>query len=86
MKVILQIQDKGEATSEAKTGSQVAISLNQSVVGRHIFEKDIFYVKVPEQDVRTFLTKYQDRLSVSELETLNEFVEIMRRTYPFWAA
>ena len=75
---IMQIQDKGEAASEAKAGSQVAVSLNQSVVGRHIFEKDIFYVKVPEEHVRTLLTKFQDRLSPQELETLSELVEMMR--------
>jgi translation initiation factor 5B len=37
---ILQIQDKGKAVSEAKTGMQVALSLEKPVFGRHINEGD----------------------------------------------
>jgi len=83
---IKQIQDKGQAISEAKTGTQVAISLDKPIVGRHIFEKDTLYVKVPEPHAKILLTKFQDHLSVEELNTLNEFVEMMRRKSPFWAA
>jgi len=83
---IMQIQDRGQAVSEANVGMQVAVSLNKPVVGRHIHENDILYVKVPEEHAKTLLTKFQDRLSSQELEVLNEFVERMRRKSPFWAA
>jgi len=83
---IMQIQDRGQAISEANVGMQVAVSLNKPVVGRHIHENDILYVKVPEEHAKTLLTKFQDRLSPQELEVLNEFVERMRRKSPFWAA
>jgi len=83
---IKQIQDKGQAISEARTGMQVAISLNKPIVGRHIFEKDTLYVKVPEAHAKILLTKFQDHLSIEELNALNEFVEMMRRRLPFWAA
>jgi len=83
---ILQIQDKGQVVSEAKTGMEVAISLDKAVVGRHIFEKDTLYVKVPENHAKVLLTKFQDRLSSEDLNALNEFVELMRRKTPFWAA
>jgi translation initiation factor 5B len=83
---IMQIQDRGQAVSEAEAGMQVAISLNKPVVGRHIFEKDILYVRVPEEHAKTLLTKFQERLSPQDLEVLNEFVEMMRRKSPFWAA
>jgi translation initiation factor 5B len=83
---IKQIQDKGEAISEAKTETQVAISLDKPIVGRHIFEKDTLYVKVPEAHAKILLTRFQDHLSVEELDALNEFVEMMRRKSPFWAA
>jgi len=82
---IKQIQDKGQTISEAKTGMQVAISLDKPIVGRHIFEKDTLYVKMPESHAKILLTKFQDHLSVEELNTLNEFVEMMRRKSPFWA-
>jgi len=81
---ILQIQDRGEAVKEAKAGMQVAISLNKPVVGRHIEEGDILYVKVPEAHVKVLMTKFKDVLSEGELEALNEYVELMRKRFPFW--
>jgi translation initiation factor 5B len=84
--VIEQIQEKGKALSEAEMGMQVAISIDKPVVGRHIFEKDVLYVKVPEADAKTLLSGFMDRLSVEEQEALNEFSEIMRKKMPFWAA
>jgi len=83
---IKQIQDRGEAVSEADTGMQVAVSLDKPIVGRHIHEGDIFYVRVPEGHAKILLTKLQNRLSSEELGALNELVELMRRKSPFWAA
>jgi translation initiation factor 5B len=82
---INQIQDKGKAVSEAKVGLQVAVSLSKPVVGRHIHEGDVFYVRVPEAHAKILLAKFQDRLTPDEVEVLNEFVEIMRVESPFWA-
>lgn len=83
---ILQIQDKGKAASEATVGSQVAVSLGKAIVGRHIHEGELFYIKVPESHAKLLLKKFEDRLTSEELEALNEFVEIMRTESPFWAA
>jgi translation initiation factor 5B len=83
---ILQIQDKGKAASEATSGAQVAVSLGKAVVGRHIHEGEVFYVRVPESHAKILLTKFEDRLTPKETEALNEFVEIMRLESPFWAA
>jgi translation initiation factor 5B len=83
---ILQIQDKGKAVSEANVGMQVAVSLSKTVVGRHIHEGEVFYVRVPEAHAKVLLTKFQDRLTPEEIEALNEFIEIMRIESPFWAA
>ena len=81
-----QIQDKGKALSEAQQGMQVAISMDKPMVGRHIFEKDILYVKVPEPDTKALLTKFIDNLTTEEQEALNEYVTIMRKKVPFWGA
>jgi len=83
---ILQIQDKGEAVSEAKTGMQVAVSLEKPVFGRHINEGDTLYVKVPESHARIMLAKFQTRLAPEELDVLNEYANLMRKKIPFWAA
>ncbi|MEM2117919.1 MAG: translation initiation factor IF-2 [Candidatus Bathyarchaeia archaeon] len=83
---IQQIQEKGEALSEAKAGMQVAISMDKPMVGRHVFEKDVLFVKVPEADAKVLLSKFMDRLGGDEQEALNEFVALMRKKVPFWAA
>jgi len=82
---IKQIQDRGQSLPEAKIGTQVAISVDKPVVGRHINEGDILLVKVPEAHAKALLTKFQDQLSPEELDVLNELVDIKRRQLPFWA-
>jgi translation initiation factor 5B len=81
---ISQVQDKGENIPEAKSGMQVAISLEKPIVGRHINEKDMLYVRVPEVQVKLLKTKFQERLSADEQEALNEYIRMMQKTIPFW--
>ena len=83
---VQQIQDKGKARSEAKQGMQVAVSMDKPIVGRHVFEKDILYVKVPEHDAKALLTTHLDKLTADEQEVLKEYSEVMRKKIPFWAA
>jgi len=83
---VQQIQDKGKALSVADKGMQVAVSMEKPIVGRHVFEKDVLYVKVPEPDAKVLLTTFMDRLSADEQEALNEYVELMRKKMPFWGA
>lgn len=83
---VQQIQDKGKALSEAKQGMQVAVSMEKPTVGRHVFEKDILYVKVPEPDVRVLMSTYLDKLTEDEQEVLKDYVEAMRKKIPFWGA
>jgi translation initiation factor 5B len=83
---ILQIQEKGQALSEASKGMQVAISLDKPMVGRHIFEKDILYAKVPEQHAKALQTTFMDKLTAEEQEALNEYISIMKKKTPHWTA
>jgi translation initiation factor 5B len=83
---VQQIQDKGKAVSEAKQGMQIAVSMDRPIVGRHVFEKDILYVKVPEPDARALLEKHLDKLTAEEQQVIKEYVEMMRKKTPFWGA
>ena len=83
---IQQIQEKGKALSDAGKGMQVAISMDKPIVGRHIFEKDTLYVKVPEPHAKVLLITFMDRLTAEEQEALNEYVNLKRKKTPFWAA
>jgi len=59
--------------------------MDKPVAGRHLFEKDILYVKVPEKDAKVLLTTHLDDLNADEQELLKEYVNIMRKKVPFWA-
>ncbi len=79
-----QIQEEGKPVAEAKQGMQVAISMDKPIVGRHLFERDVLYVKVPEDDVKTLLTKHTDDLTSEEQEVLKEYIALMRKKTLFW--
>lgn len=81
---IQQIQDKGKALSEAGKGMQVAISMDKPIVGRHLFEKDILYVKVPESHAKTLLATFTEKLTLEEQQALNEYVNVMKKRTPYW--
>lgn len=80
-----QIQDQGKSVPEAKVGMQVAISMDKPVAGRHVFERDVLYVKVPEKDAQALLTVHADDLTAEEQDVLKEYVAFMRKKIPFWA-
>jgi len=65
---------------------QVAISIDKPIIGRHIQENDILYAKIPEYHAKLLQTKFQDQLTSEEQKVLKEYVELMRRKNPFWAA
>jgi translation initiation factor 5B len=82
---IQQIQDKGKAIGEAKAGAEVAISMDKPIAGRHIFERDVLFVKVPEDDAKKLLTAHLDDLTAEEQDVLKEYINMMRKKIPFWA-
>lgn len=81
---VQQIQDRGKALSDAKQGMQVAVSMDKPIVGRHVFEKDVLYVKITESDAKTLMEAHLDKLSDEEQAVLREYVKIMQKKMPFW--
>jgi translation initiation factor 5B len=81
---VQQIQDQGKAVGEAKVGAQVAVSMDKPIAGRHVFEKDILFVKVPEADAKKLLTAHLDDLTSEEQEVLKEYIALMRKKTLFW--
>jgi hypothetical protein len=80
-----QVQDQGKAIGEAKVGMQVVISMDKPIAGRHVFERDVLYVKVPEADAKKLLINHMDDLTSEEQELLREFIAFMRKKTLFWA-
>lgn len=74
-----QIRHEKESLREAKLGQQVAISIDGPTVGRQINEGDDLYVDVPESHAKKLL-EHKNLVSASELNSLDELIEIKRRT------
>jgi translation initiation factor 5B len=83
--VLKDMQDRGEHVSEVSTGKEVAISIDGPTVGRQINEGDLLYVEMPEKHAKIIEQELYDALHGSELETLEAFLQIKRKSNPFWA-
>jgi translation initiation factor 5B len=82
---VSQIQESGQAVSQVDAVKEVAISMPRPIVGRHIKERDVLYVEVPEQDAKLLRIKYTERLTESANEALKDLVELKRKQDMFWA-
>jgi len=80
---IKQIQVQGKNIDIAKKGDDVAISIDGSIVGRGLKENDIFYTNVLSKDYKK-LKKYENLLTKSEKEVLEEIKELNKKFDPLW--
>lgn len=78
------IQDRGENIPEASYKKEVAISIDGPTVGRQIHEGDTLLVDLPEKHAKILEQELYDTLPADELETLQAFLAIKRKTNPFW--
>lgn len=79
-----RIQDKGNDVQEAQVGMQVAVSIEDGVVGRNISEGDILYTDVPERHLKTFTSKFSSELTEGDQETVKELIQLKRKQNPVW--
>ena len=82
---ITQIQEGGDAVGKAEEGKEVAISMPQPIVGRHIKERDVLYVNIPEEHAKLLRTKFAGRLTESANNALQELIELRRKKDMLWA-
>lgn len=74
---IMQIQDSGKVLEQAVAGQSVAVSIKGSaMVGRHVFEGESLYVRVPAEHARLFKTSFKEMLTQDELGLLEESLSI----------
>ncbi len=59
--------------------------MKEPIVGRHIHEKEILFVAVPEDHARTLLKEYMHLLREDEKGALDELIEIQRKEKILWA-
>ena len=82
--IVHKIQDKGKSIDEAKKDMQVAVSMNEPSIGRHINEGDMLYTLPPNEHVKLLVNRFKYRLNEAEVKTLDETLEIKRKTNPLY--
>ena len=80
---ILAIQKEKKNIDVAMKNDKVAISIDDAIIGRNIFEDDILYTFISENDYRKF-KENKDLLNDEQKEILKEIAGIMRKENPAW--
>ncbi|HDQ59688.1 MAG TPA: translation initiation factor IF-2 [Candidatus Woesearchaeota archaeon] len=75
---IKEIQHEGKNVTDAKQGTQVAISIPGVTVGRQINEGDELYIFVPRTHLEIIENEFGDELSGDDLRLIHEFKEIIK--------
>lgn len=83
--IIHQIQENGKPIDEATQGEQVAVSIKEISVGRHINEGDIFYTNLKSKEAKLLLERFNARLTPDEKSLLDKIIEMKRRVDPSYA-
>ncbi|MBN1159835.1 MAG: translation initiation factor IF-2 [Candidatus Diapherotrites archaeon] len=77
---IKSIKSNEDILTELNKGGEAAISIREPiVVGRHIFENDILYTRIPRDHIFKIKSDYAKFLTKEELELLDEIAEIVRK-------
>ena len=83
--IIHQIQENGKPIDEATQGEQVAVSIKEISVGRHINEGDIFYTNLKSKEAKLLLERFSARLTPDEKSLLDKIIDMKRRVDPSYA-
>ncbi|MCJ7463526.1 MAG: translation initiation factor IF-2 [Thermoplasmata archaeon] len=78
---IKSIRSGEESLKEAIAGAEVAISIDDAIVGRQIDVEDVLLVDIPESHAHE-LANYA--LKQDEIEVLEQLAVIKRKEKPFW--
>jgi translation initiation factor 5B len=78
------LQDAGEDIDEARTGEQVAASIDGPTVGRQIEEGDELWTELPEKHAKILEQELSEEIPADELEALGMYLDKHRKRDPFW--
>ena len=83
--VIHQLQLDGKNVESARKGDEVACSVQNAVIGKQLFEDNVYYTLPRSHEAKMLLAKYMYRMNQEEQETLRAIVEIQRSKDPAYA-
>jgi translation initiation factor 5B len=78
------LQDAGDDVDSARTGEQVAASIDGPTVGRQINEGDELWTEIPEKHAKILEQELADEIPTDELEALRMYLDKRRKRDPFW--
>ena len=78
------LQDAGDDVDEARTGEEVAASIDGPTVGRQIEEGDELWTELPEKHAKILEQELSDEIPADELEALGMYLDKRRTRDPFW--
>jgi len=70
------IQEKNTNLAEATKNMQVAISIEDGVVGRNIEEGDILYTFITDRELELLEKEFRDKLTEEEIKLIEEIKEV----------
>ncbi len=79
---IRSLRDGEEVLKSASQGEEVAMAIDGVTVGRQIDVEDVIYVELLESSIKDLQTKAD--LNEDEKMVLQEYLEIKRKSDPFW--
>ncbi|MEM0359177.1 MAG: translation initiation factor IF-2 [Candidatus Hadarchaeales archaeon] len=79
---IKEMQKEKKSVEEARKGDELAVSIDEAVVGRNIKEGDILFTDIPKDHALKLQRELRDLLSGDEQEVLDEIISIKRREDP----
>ncbi len=82
---IHQLQLDKKTVSTAKTGDEVACSVQDVTIGRQIFEEEVYYTFPPSHEAKQLLNRFMYKLNPEEQKVLNEIVRIQREKESVYA-
>ena len=82
---IHQLQLDKKTVTVAKTGDEVACSVNDVTIGRQIFEDEIFYTFPPSHEAKLILNKFMHKLNPEEQTVFQDIIKIQREKEPIYA-
>ncbi len=83
--VIHQIQKNGRPIVEATRGEEVAVSIKDVSVGRHLYEGDILYTNLKSKEAKLLSDRFSHRLAPEEIDLLNKLIGLKRSMDPSYA-
>ena len=76
--VVHQLQLDKKTVAQAKTGDEVACSVQDATIGRQLFEEDVYYTFPPSHEAKLLLNRFMHKLNTDEQKVLNDIVRIQR--------